>query len=167
MGKPQSGLLEGAMTMFGNYDQCLKIRVYDYDDDDDDDGGGGGGGEVETDDVRRNDNENQLRFENFYDADGTETIENNNEMNDLYYDTTINDRRNVEFFRGQYCIVEFKPWLPSKPRFYGMNSRYEIFKKSLYKSDKEDENNDFNDDYDYDRDGQETNRNERNDETVG
>lgn len=24
-----------------------------------------------------------------------------------------------EFFRGKYCLLELKPWLPKKPHFYG------------------------------------------------
>ena len=34
-----------------------------------------------------------------------------------------------EFFRGKYCILELKPWLPPKPRFYGFNSRIESLKR--------------------------------------
>lgn len=28
-----------------------------------------------------------------------------------------------EFFRGKYCILELKPWLPPKPRFYGFSEK--------------------------------------------
>ncbi|KAI1303195.1 Nose resistant to fluoxetine protein 6 [Halotydeus destructor] len=28
-----------------------------------------------------------------------------------------------EFFRGQYCVLELKPWLPKKPHFYGFTER--------------------------------------------
>ena len=34
-----------------------------------------------------------------------------------------------EFFRGKYCILELKPWLPPKPRFYGMTSKIDILKR--------------------------------------
>ena len=34
-----------------------------------------------------------------------------------------------EFFRGKYCILELKPWLPPKPRFYGFNSQIESLRR--------------------------------------
>ena len=73
IGKPPSGIFEGVVSMFGNYDQCLKLRVY-HDDE-----------------------------------EGTDA---------LYSDPD----EQKEFFRGQYCVAEFKPWLSKKPRFYGMNT---------------------------------------------
>lgn len=66
--------------MFGNYEECLKIRVM-HDDDDD--------------------------------------------MDEEFYNKSEDDgggEETKEFFRGQYCVAEFKPWLPKKPRFYGMNT---------------------------------------------
>lgn len=60
--------------MFGNYDQCLKLRVFH----DDEDGSDSLSAEI--------------------------------------------PEEPKEFFRGQYCVAEFKPWLPKKPRFYGMNT---------------------------------------------
>lgn len=79
-GKPPSGIFEGVVTMFGNYEECLKIRVLH---DDDDDGN-----------------------EEFFKSD-----------------EDIGQLEAKEFFRGQYCVAEFKPWLPKKPRFYGMNTK--------------------------------------------
>lgn len=70
VGKPSAGIFEGALTMFGNYRQCLSIRAPDDDD-------------IETGD----------QFE--------------------------------EYFRGQYCIIHLKPWLPAKKQFYGFNSTIE------------------------------------------
>ncbi|CAG2159129.1 unnamed protein product [Oppiella nova] len=71
-GKPPSGIFEGVVTMFGNFEECLKVRVADDDD-------------SELDD------------------EGREQFK--------------------EFFRGQFCVAEFKPWLPKKPAFYGMSSK--------------------------------------------
>lgn len=82
MGKPPSGIFEGVVTMFGNYDECLKIRVYHEDD--------------------------------------------SNQDEDIVPNYETNNEEKVEFFRGQYCITEFKPWLPKKPNFYGINSEYKI-----------------------------------------
>lgn len=67
-GKPVAGLLEGSMTMFGNYRQCLKIRAPDDDE-----------------------------------------IELTGEFH--------------EYFRGKYCIIQAKPWLPEKSRFYNLNTK--------------------------------------------
>lgn len=36
MGKPSAGLLDGAITMFGNYRQCMSIRAYEDDEELDD-----------------------------------------------------------------------------------------------------------------------------------
>ena len=36
MGKPSAGLLDGAITMFGNYRQCMGIRAYEDDEELDD-----------------------------------------------------------------------------------------------------------------------------------
>ncbi|RWS05883.1 Nose resistant to fluoxetine protein 6-like protein, partial [Dinothrombium tinctorium] len=37
MGKPPAGILEGAVTSFGNYHECVKVRVPDDEDEDDED----------------------------------------------------------------------------------------------------------------------------------
>ena len=71
-GKPPSGIFEGVVTMFGNFEECIKVKVADDDDMD-------------------------------VDEEGNETFK--------------------EFFRGQFCVAEFKPWLPKKPPFYGMSSK--------------------------------------------
>lgn len=71
-GKPPSGIFEGVVTMFGNFEECVKVRVNDDDDSE-------------------------------IDEDGNERFK--------------------EFFRGQFCVTEFKPWLPKKPPFYGMSSK--------------------------------------------
>lgn len=34
-----------------------------------------------------------------------------------------------EFFRGQYCVLELKPWLPKKPHYYGFVERIESLKR--------------------------------------
>lgn len=69
-GKPIAGLLEGSMTMFGNYRQCLKIRAPDDD---------------------------EIEFAGEF----------------------------REYFRGKYCIIQAKPWLPPKERFYSLNAKLE------------------------------------------
>ena len=69
-GKPIAGLLEGSMTMFGNYRQCLKIRAPD---------------------------EDEIEFTGSF----------------------------KEYFRGKYCIIQAKPWLPEKSRFYNLNTKLE------------------------------------------
>lgn len=78
-GKPIAGLLEGSLTMFGNYRQCLKIRAPDDDE-----------------------------------------IELSGEFR--------------EYFRGKYCIVQAKPWLPEKSRFYNLNTKL----KALIDNENED-----------------------------
>lgn len=67
-GKPIAGLLEGSMTMFGNYRQCLKVRAPDDD---------------------------EIEFAGEF----------------------------REYFRGKYCIIQAKPWLPEKSRFYNLNTK--------------------------------------------
>lgn len=67
-GKPVAGLLEGSLTMFGNYRQCVKLRVPDDD---------------------------EIEFAGEF----------------------------REYFRGKYCIIQAKPWLPEKKRFYNLNSK--------------------------------------------
>lgn len=83
IGKPPSGIFEGVVSMFGNYDQCLKLRVFHEDD------------------------------------DGTDGL-------------TADHEEPKEFFRGQYCVAEFKPWLTKKPHFYGMNT---VLKSSFHEPD--------------------------------
>lgn len=34
-----------------------------------------------------------------------------------------------EFFRGKYCMIHLKPWLPEKPPFYGFSTRIESLDK--------------------------------------
>jgi len=85
MGKPSSGILEGSLTLFGNYRECLSVRAPDED-------------EIEIADEFR------------------------------------------EYFRGQYCVLELKPHLPRRPRFYSLNSTigsllrnsYKYYEKSVY-----------------------------------
>ena len=36
IGKPSAGVLDGAITMFGNYRQCLGVRAYEDDEELDD-----------------------------------------------------------------------------------------------------------------------------------
>lgn len=81
IGKPPSGLLEGAITMFGNHEECLKIRAPDDEDDFDED----------------EENAVKPKFK--------------------------------EFFRGQYCVLELKPWLPPKPHYYGFVERIQSLKR--------------------------------------
>lgn len=73
-GKPIAGLLEGSLTMFGNYRQCLKIRAPDDD---------------------------EIEFAGEF----------------------------REYFRGKYCIVQVKPWLPEKSRFYNLNTKLDALVK--------------------------------------
>lgn len=67
-GKPIAGLLEGSLTMFGNYRECVKIRAPDDD---------------------------EIEFAGEF----------------------------KEYFRGKYCIIQAKPWLPQKDRFYNLNAK--------------------------------------------
>jgi len=39
---------------------------------------------------------------------------------DVSIDEATGKPKFKEFFRGQYCMLELKPWLPEKPRFYGL-----------------------------------------------
>lgn len=94
IGKPPSGMFEGVVTMFGNYDQCLAIRVFEDDQDSDSALEGDG---------------------SFLSTSSEDEMHGNGDKS-----ATDNTR---EFFRGQYCVAEFKPWLPAKPHYYGMNSR--------------------------------------------
>lgn len=77
-GKPSAGVFEGALTMFGNYRQCLNIRAPDED-------------EIEITD----------QFE--------------------------------EYFRGQFCVLHLKPWLPQKRQYYHMNTSIEALLRRNYK----------------------------------
>ncbi len=88
-GKPPSGIFEGAVTMFGNYEECTSVRVADDDD---------------------------------LDVHDEEDYEDKGKAN------------SKEFFRGKYCVTEFKPWLPKKPPFYGMNAKI----KSLLRDESDD-----------------------------
>lgn len=85
IGKPPGGILEGAITMFGNHKQCLDVRAPDDEDD--------------------------------FEDDSEEVSE------------TAAKKKMKEFFRGQYCSLEIKPWLPPKPRFYGFSSKIESLKR--------------------------------------
>lgn len=68
-GKPIAGMLEGSLTLFGNYRECLKIRAPDDD---------------------------EMEFSNKF----------------------------QEKFRGKYCIIQAKPWLPAKGNpFYNLNAK--------------------------------------------
>lgn len=86
IGKPPGGILEGAITMFGNHKQCLDVRAPDDEDDFED--------EVE---------------------EGVDSMGAKKKIK--------------EFFRGQYCALEIKPWLPPKPRFYGFSTKIESLKR--------------------------------------
>lgn len=85
IGKPSAGILEGSLTMFGNYRECLSVRAPDEDD-------------IELYDEFR------------------------------------------EYFRGQYCVLELKPYLPKRAPFYSLNSTvaslmrntYKYYEKSVY-----------------------------------
>lgn len=79
IGKPSAGLLEGSLTLFGNYRQCLNVRAPDED-------------EIEV-------------------ADGEWR----------------------EYFRGQYCVLQIKPPLSQKPRFYSLNSTISSLLRKSYK----------------------------------
>lgn len=94
IGKPASGMIEGSVTMFGNYDECLKIRVY-HDDED----------------------------------SYIESHEHLNPADHAHHAKPMQDE-SKEFFRGQYCVVHFKPWLPKRPPFYGMNSQFTVLSKN-------------------------------------
>lgn len=84
-GKPSAGIFEGSLSLFGNYRQCLNIRVPDED-------------EMEMTD----------QFE--------------------------------EYFRGQFCEIHLKPWMPKKKPYYLINSSidsllrkdYKFYEKTLY-----------------------------------
>lgn len=78
IGKPSSGILEGSLTMFGNYKQCLSVRAPDED-------------EIEIAEEFR------------------------------------------EYFRGQYCVLKIKPYLPDKPTFYSLNSTINSLQRKSYK----------------------------------
>lgn len=68
-GKPIAGLLEGSLTLFGNYRECLRIRAPDDD---------------------------EMAFTG----------------------------RFQEHFRGKYCIIQAKPWLPEKESpYYNLNTK--------------------------------------------
>lgn len=68
-GKPIAGMLEGSLTLFGNYRECLKIRAAD---------------------------EDEMEFSGKF----------------------------HEHFRGKYCIIQAKPWLPAKESpFYNLNAK--------------------------------------------
>jgi hypothetical protein len=87
-GKPTAGIMEGAVTMFGNHRQCMKIRAYEEDEEDFE----------ELDEEERA-------------AAGYVRPEPK------------------EFFRGKYCVLEFKPHLPAKPAFYGFNTRLKALQR--------------------------------------
>lgn len=78
IGKPSAGLLEGSLTLFGNYKQCLGVRAPDED-------------EIEI----------------------------------------VEEFR--EYFRGQYCVLQMKPYMPKKPRFYSLNSTISSLLRKSYK----------------------------------
>lgn len=80
IGKPSAGILEGSLTLFGNYKQCLSVRAPDED-------------EIEIAEEFR------------------------------------------EYFRGQYCVLQMKPYLPKKTPFYSLNSTIQslLRDKSSYK----------------------------------
>lgn len=78
IGKPSAGILEGSLTMFGNYHECLSVRAPDED-------------EIEL----------------------------------------VEEFR--EYFRGQYCVLQMRPYLPKKPTFYSLNSTIESLFRPSYK----------------------------------
>lgn len=77
-GKPAAGILEGSLTLFGNYHECLSVRAPDED-------------EIELVDEFR------------------------------------------EYFRGQYCVLQMKPYLPAKKPFYSLNSTIDNLMRNSYK----------------------------------
>lgn len=77
-GKPAAGILEGSLTLFGNYRQCLDVQAPDED-------------EIELVDEFR------------------------------------------EYFRGQYCVLQMKPYLPERKPFYSLNSTIEGLMRKSYK----------------------------------
>lgn len=79
IGKPPAGMMQGAVTIFGNHKQCLDIRAPDEEDEDE-----------------------------FEDEEGS---------------GEAGPKPFKEFFRGKYCVLELKPWLPPKPHFYGFNTK--------------------------------------------
>lgn len=87
IGKPSSGLLEGQVSMFGNYHECINIRVMEDDEED------------------------------VFDDEEEEAADESEKSEPK------------EFFRGKYCILEFKPWLPKKPSFYGMNTKLKALER--------------------------------------
>ncbi|XP_053208215.1 nose resistant to fluoxetine protein 6-like [Panonychus citri] len=88
IGKPSAGLLEGQVSMFGNYHECLGVRVMEEDDED------------------------------VFDDEEEDKEEGSEDSN-----------QSKEFFRGKYCILEFKPWLPKKPPFYGMKTKLKALER--------------------------------------
>lgn len=80
IGKPPAGMMQGAITIFGNHKQCLDIRAPD-----------------DEDDFEDSDSDAPPKFK--------------------------------EFFRGKYCVLELKPWLPPKPKYYGFSSHIESLKR--------------------------------------
>lgn len=88
IGKPSAGLLEGQVSMFGNYHECLGVRVMEEDDED--------------------------------------VFEDEEEEGE---EGSADASQNKEFFRGKYCILEFKPWLPKKPPFYGMKTKLKALER--------------------------------------
>lgn len=88
IGKPAAGIMEGAVTMFGNHRQCMKIRAYEDDEEE---------------------------FDDLDDEDRATAAESRPERK--------------EFFRGKYCVLEFKPYLPQKPAFYGFNTRLKALQR--------------------------------------
>lgn len=89
IGKPTAGIMEGAVTMFGNHRQCMRVRAFEEEDED---------------------------LEDLDDEDRTSTEER---------------PERKEFFRGKYCVLEFKPHLPHKPPFYGFNTRLKALQRPV------------------------------------
>ena len=53
--------------------------------------------------------------------------EDDEDDGDLFENDNFEKVEPKEFFRGKYCLLEFKPWLPEKPPFYGLNAKLKAF----------------------------------------
>ena len=57
------------------------------------------------------------------------------EDDEIFEDYGFEKEEPKEFFRGKYCVLEFKPWLPKKPPFYGLSTKLKAF-ESFEQGDK-------------------------------
>ena len=63
-------------------------------------------------------------FGNYRQCMAIRAYEDDEELDD-FFDTDEPKKpvEKKEFFRGKYCVFEFKPYLPKKPPFYGLNTK--------------------------------------------